>query len=213
MEMVRQEASDSRTDAAMRGATRLVDLGCGNGWWLDQHPAAEAIGIDIASGTTPPPADRSWTFISANLDHGIPIGDEWADAVRANQVIEHISNPVRFFKEVHRVLRPRGIFVATTPNIRYVKHLAKLALIGQGPMTSGGEERTETSWDDGHIHFFTARDLEWLAETTGFGDYRTEALVDLDGRARTARRILDRLRARGVVKGVMTGNLLLIARK
>ena|SRR5688500_9961030 len=200
-------------DALLRGADRLVDLGCGDGSWLDQHPAAEAIGIDITEAPIGPSSDRPWSFISADLDEGIALEDGWADAVRANQVIEHIRNPVGFLNEVHRILRPNGVFVATTPNIRYAKHLAKLALFGEGPMTSGDARRTEASWDDGHIHFFTARDLEWLAKAAGFRHYHTEALVDRHGGLRPVRRILDRLRRHDLVKGFLTGNLVLIAQK
>ncbi len=200
-------------DAHLRDANRLVDLGCGDGSWLDEHPAPEAIGIDITESPKKPAADRTWTFISADLDEGIALEDGWADAVRANQVIEHIRNPVRFLSEVRRILRPSGVFVATTPNIRYARHLAKLALLGEGPMTSGDATRTEASWDDGHIHFFTARDLEWLAKTTGFSHYQTEALIDRHGGLRPVRHVLDRLRRHALVKGFLTGNLVLIARK
>jgi len=201
-----------RVDAHLRGARTLLDLGCGDGTWLDQLSLEDAIGIDIAFAAARP-AGRQWRFISADLDHGIPIDDRWADGVRANQVIEHIRNPVRFLSEVHRVLRPDGVFVATTPNVRYLPHLMRLAVRGRGPMTSGDAQRTATNWDDGHIHFFTARDLEWLAEAAGFRNYRTEALVDVEGHLRPLRRGLDRLRRNALVKGFLTGNLLLIARK
>ena len=206
---VRQEV---RVDAHLRGARTLLDLGCGDGTWLDQLSFEDAIGIDIASADTRP-AGRQWRFISADLDQGIPIDDRWADGVRANQVIEHIRNPVRFLSEVHRVLRSDGVFVATTPNVRYLPHLIRLAVQGRGPMTSGDALRTATNWDDGHIHFFTARDLEWLAAAAGFRSYRTEALVEVEGRLRPLRRGLDRLRRNALVKGFLTGNLLLIARK
>lgn len=213
MEIGDTHAGFTRVDAHLRGASLLLDLGCGDGAWLDEHRATEAIGIDLADGPDTASPGRSWTFIAADLDEGIPIEDGWADAVRANQVIEHIRNPIQFLSEVRRVLRPDGLFVATTPNIRFARHLAKLALLGEGPMTSGRAARTMASWDDGHIHFFTARDLEWLAKTAGFRAYRTEALVDLDGRARPVRRVLDRMRRHPLVKGLLSGNLLLIARK
>lgn len=213
MEMRVERKGLLSVDAHLRGADRLVDLGCGDGSWLDQHPATEAIGIDITEAPKRQRSDRNWTFLSADLDDGIGLEDGWADAVRANQVIEHIRNPIRFLNEVHRILRPDGVFVATTPNIRYARHLAKLALLGEGPMTSGDAARTEASWDDGHIHFFTARDLEWLAKATGFSHYHTEALVDQHGGLRPVRRILDRLRHHTIVKGFFTGNLVLIARK
>ena len=174
---------DSRVDAHLRNAEALVDLGCGDGSWLDAYPGSGAIGIDIdATRLRAETQPRAWTFIGADLDEGIPLEDARASAIRANQVIEHIRNPVRFVAEVHRVLRPGGVFVATTPNIRYAKHLLRLAIRGEGPMTSQAAERSAAIWDDGHIHYFTARDLEWLAKGARFHSCRTEALIDQEGR-------------------------------
>lgn len=205
---------DSRVDAHLRNVETLVDLGCGDGSWLDAYPGPEAIGIDIDSTRLRAgKQDRAWTFVSADLDQGIPLEDAWAYAIRANQVVEHIRNPVRFFTEVHRVLRPGGVFVATTPNIRYAKHLVRLAILGQGPMTSQRAQRSAADWDDGHIHYFTTHDLEWLAKTARFSTYHTEALVDQDGGFGAIRHALDRRRTNSLVKGVLCGNLLLVARK
>lgn len=205
---------DSRVEVHLRNARSIVDLGCGDGSWLDAHPAPDAIGIDIDFGGGRPHAtDREWAFIEADLDRGVPLDDERVEAVRANQVVEHIRNPVGFFIEVRRVLRPGGVFVATTPNIRYARHLARMAIYGHGPMTSGEAERSASVWDDGHIHYFTARDLEWVAEAAGFSTYHTEALVEREGRLQPLRGFLDRRRTSGVVKGLLSGNLLLVARK
>lgn len=40
------------------------------------------------------------------------------DCVVSFQVIEHIKNDDLFVQEIHRVLKPGGIFLATTPNIK-----------------------------------------------------------------------------------------------
>jgi SAM-dependent methyltransferase len=205
---------DSRVDRYLENIEKLADIGCGDGSWLDAHPGMDAVGIDIDTTQIQGSSqERAWTFISADLDQGIPLDDGWADAIRANQVVEHIRNPVRFFAEVLRVLRPGGVFVATTPNVRYAKHLLALAIFGNGPMTSHRAERSAVEWDDGHIHYFTARDLEWLAKTAGFTSYHTEALVDQEGGFTAIRRALDRWRRGSIVKGVLSGNLLLVATK
>jgi len=205
---------DSHVEAYLLDVEKLVDLGCGDGSWLDAYAGPEAIGIDVDSARLRPGKQgRAWTFVSADLNEGIPLEGEWAHAIRANQVVEHIQNPVRFFGEVHRVLRPGGVFVATTPNIRYVKHILRLAILGEGPMTSQRAERSAADWDDGHIHYFTAHDLEWLAKTARFSTYHTEALVDQDGGFGAIRQALNRRRTDSLVKGALCGNLLLVARK
>ncbi len=58
----------------------------------------------------------SGRFISMNIPplRGLP--DNAYDCVVSFQVIEHIQDDVLFLKEIHRVLKPGGIALLTTPN-------------------------------------------------------------------------------------------------
>jgi SAM-dependent methyltransferase len=58
----------------------------------------------------------SGKFLSMNIP---PFGDlknNEYDCVVSFQVIEHIQNDILFLKEIHRVLKPGGIALLTTPN-------------------------------------------------------------------------------------------------
>ncbi len=213
-----ESSIDGRIDRYFGGGDLVIDLGCGDGAWIDSVRSryVRAVGIDVSNAalTAHGGVVQDWDFIQVDLNlSAVPLDDESADAVRANQVIEHVANPMQFVTEAIRVLRPGGVFVATTPNVRYLRHLLRLAISGRGPMTSGEALRTAQVWDDGHIHYFTAGDLEWIARSAGFLNVRTEALISPTGRARFARGFLNQVRTTGIVKGFLGGNVMVVGWK
>ncbi len=44
------------------------------------------------------------------------------DCVVAIEVLEHVEQDAKFVQEVHRVLKPQGVFLMTTPNGQYVRN-------------------------------------------------------------------------------------------
>lgn len=56
--------------------------------------------------------------VVADLANRLPFDDETFEAVIANQVLEHIKDLVALVREVHRVLRPGGVFVVHVPYFR-----------------------------------------------------------------------------------------------
>jgi ubiquinone/menaquinone biosynthesis C-methylase UbiE len=68
------------------------------------------------------------------LTHGVvasgealPFSPETFDLVTMNMVLEHVEHPQQLFSEVFRVLRPGGVFLTHTPNLRgYTTALTRL---------------------------------------------------------------------------------------
>lgn len=208
---------DNRVARFLAGGNLVIGVGCGEGLPLDDvgHLFGPAVGFDISAErfARRQTALRGWTFVLADLNRGIPVRSACADAVHANQVIEHVANPLYFVNEVQRVLRPGGVFVATTPNVRYLAHIWRLVVRGQGPVTSADRCRTPSDWDSGHIHFFTPSDLLWIGRSSGFSEVRSSALVADSGRLAILRRAFDRHSDNTVVKNFLSGNTLLVAVK
>ena len=103
--------------AAERIAGDVLEIGTGSGYGievvapraarfvtLDKHaPASELTqrpGVEFRQAVVPP----------------LPFGDATFDCVISFQVIEHIEKDKDFVREIHRVLRPGGRFIVTTPN-------------------------------------------------------------------------------------------------
>jgi len=153
---------DPRIASLMLGGQVLIDVGCGAGKALDELSRSYdvAIGLDVNTKRLAERLDplTDWYFILSDLNSYFPFQSQSADAVHANQVIEHIGDPRFFAAEIHRILRRGGVAVITTPNVRYIKHLFRLCVRGLGPQTAGGNT-LDGPWDDGHIHYFTHHDL------------------------------------------------------
>jgi 2-polyprenyl-3-methyl-5-hydroxy-6-metoxy-1,4-benzoquinol methylase len=96
------------------------------------------------------------------------------DVVVMLHVIEHLSDPASYIREIRRIMRPGGALVVETP--RFDSLMFKIM---------GRRERSLANCD-GHIFFFTVPSLSELLEKNGFKVER----VDLVGRTLTADRLL-----------------------
>ena len=98
---------------------RLLDVGCGNGRFLDQM---RQLGWEV-TGVEPDGAAASVAreklglkvFQGSLVEAKFPDGH--FDAITMNHVIEHAIDPIGLLKECRRILRPGGKLVVVAPNI------------------------------------------------------------------------------------------------
>ncbi|MDD5440223.1 MAG: methyltransferase domain-containing protein [Candidatus Omnitrophica bacterium] len=81
----------------------VLDLGC------KKQKVPGAIGVDID-----PASD-------ADVIHDLeifpyPFQDNYADAIYAKHIIEHVKNPAGLIREAHRILKPGGTVYIETPH-------------------------------------------------------------------------------------------------
>ena len=207
---------DSRIDKLLKGKEALVDLGCGSGEILDSMKGRyrTRIGLDISDKRLKQLHDRpgtGWKFQHTDLNEPFPLPTNFADTVLANQVIEHIKDPCFFAMETFRILKPGGMAVVTTPNIRYIKHIWRLVGLGRGPST-GGRAVLDGAWDNGHIHYFTHRDLREAFDGAGFSYIQSQAFIDL-AHNNLLRSALAKCSRSKLVRELLSGNILLVAKK
>lgn len=193
-----------------------VDLGCGAGEILD-HVAKFCdvpFGLDISAKrlSKRAHAPQAWSFVCADLNLPFPLNSNCADTVFANQVIEHISDPLFFAVEIHRILRPGGRAVVTSPNVRYFKQVWRLVAKGLGPRTAN-QNTLNGKWDDGHIHYFTHSDLRRIFIHAGFKHVISKAFINLSGNMAKLRSILDLFSKSYFVREFSSGNIILVAEK
>ncbi len=95
---------------------RLLDLGCGNGAFMDLavQRGWTAAGVEASAEMVQNARDRGQDVRCADVDQWT--ADGAYDLVRLWFVLEHIREPGRLLREATRSLAPRGLLVVAVPN-------------------------------------------------------------------------------------------------
>ncbi|MBN2392153.1 MAG: class I SAM-dependent methyltransferase [Anaerolineae bacterium] len=121
-------AIELRVLAAETFPRPLLDLGCGDGLIAQVLFAGEApveAGFDPwSSQVCKAPASGAYRFVQQARGDAMPYPDASFDAVFSNSVLEHIPQLDPVLREVTRVLRPGGRFLATVPSDVFRRLLA-----------------------------------------------------------------------------------------
>jgi len=109
----------------LESGVRVADIGAGEGFFsqlLGEHVTSK-LGLEPAEAITACDifpeyfryADVSCLKISA--DGRLPYDDESIDVACSLEVIEHVEDQFAFTRELHRILRPGGLAIISTPNV------------------------------------------------------------------------------------------------
>jgi SAM-dependent methyltransferase len=125
----------------------------------------------------------------------VPFQAKTFDAVVFNELFEHLRiNPVFTLKEVYRVLKPSGLLLLSTPNLRSFRGIRNLLVHNQGHAASGGVYRQYEKLDVlghmGHVREYTTREVSDFLTHVGF---RVDKVIFRGGHGRGAVGIAERL--------------------
>jgi SAM-dependent methyltransferase len=97
----------------------LLDVGCGNGMWLDQvrrSGVRHAVGLDLSSGMLHDARRRvrgGVPFVAGDVQ-ALPVKDQSFDVALAFWMLFHVPDLRSTLQELSRILRPAGQLLAVT---------------------------------------------------------------------------------------------------
>jgi ubiquinone/menaquinone biosynthesis C-methylase UbiE len=102
---------------------RVFDCACGTGYGVrllrEVGDAAHVVGVDIERDAIRYAQNNhqadSTVFICSSGEQ-LPLRDACVDVVTSFETIEHVPDDEELLSEFHRVLRPNGILIISTPN-------------------------------------------------------------------------------------------------
>jgi 2-polyprenyl-3-methyl-5-hydroxy-6-metoxy-1,4-benzoquinol methylase len=150
---------------AESGCRRVLDIPCGEGAFLERVRALgmKAHGADIVNRA----ALGADAFTCADMNAALPFPDGAFDAVICIDGIEHLERPFDFVRECHRVLRPGGVLIVSTPNISALRSRWRYLLTGfhnKGKVPLN--ERDPTPWH--HVNLVSFPELRYALHRAGF---------------------------------------------
>jgi SAM-dependent methyltransferase len=147
---------------------RVLDVGTGRG---DLAHGLQEMGYEVEALDIDPSLCEHPDLMPTQRDlmDGLPCDDASFDIVTATEVIEHMEDPFKVIREFHRVLRPGGVLLLTTPNYGNIEKRLHYLHAGTLPRPLGYEGSSPTSGRaHHHISPMCIPRLYYLLETNGF---------------------------------------------
>ena len=163
--------SSTETDKAKT----ILDYGCGRGahivLWKSLFPQSELFFCDISPVALQILAKEhpEYTSNCGLIEKSIaPLPDNYFDLILSIEVMKHVEDYDSYIADIHRLLKPGGIFVWTTPCGNYfsIEHIYSF-LTGQIKRTSEGYRLWK--WEDpNHIRRLKSTEVKRKLTSNGF---------------------------------------------
>jgi 2-polyprenyl-3-methyl-5-hydroxy-6-metoxy-1,4-benzoquinol methylase len=116
----------------------ILDVGCGHGTLITRLRAAgygDLCGCDALESPKALPATTK--YVRVDLNDRVPFPSDRFDVVCSIEVIEHLENPRAHVRELHRVCKPGGLVILSTPNTESL--LSKASFLARGHFNYFGD--------------------------------------------------------------------------
>jgi SAM-dependent methyltransferase len=141
----------------------LVDLGCGTGSNLDslKEEGFRCIGVSLSLQEASVCFGKGHASVVTDLSKGLPFRDRSLSVVIASHVLEHLAEPWKLLRVLHRSMHPDGWLFVALPNAVFLEQRLRV-LRGRWRYTEAG------LLDYTHLRFYDLHSARQLLEDNGF---------------------------------------------
>lgn len=162
---------------------RIVDLGCGNGYYLfllsNLGIKLKLSGFDydkeIIKEASQLLSKKEIRFTTGDL-HKIHLKKDQFDKAVMSEVLEHVENDGKVLKQVHKILKADGILVISVPSIKYPLFWDPINFVLQHLFNTHIKSGFFSGLWSGHLRLYSLEELRKKFETAGF---KVEAAEEL----------------------------------
>lgn len=159
MKPVVRKSADLIESRSKTGGGKLLDIGCGYGFFLQEMKSRgwEVNGIEI-SQTGREYARNRWDMeVFAEPLENLQLPGDTFDVVTLFYVIEHVLEPLDLLKAVKRILKPKGLVLLRWPHSTPIVRLL-------GPLS----RKLDLYHTPYHLYDFSSKTIEKLLNQAGF---------------------------------------------
>lgn len=145
---------------------RILDIPCGTGGFVKQMRSEGAIcfGVDLDASAA------CTSIMVANINDSLPFANESFDVITCVEGVEHVHDAFYLMQECHRLLRPGGRLILSTPNLQNLRSRIKFLLRGTFFWFDTYAIRSV-----GHINIIPFFLLKHILKTAGFSQISVQA--------------------------------------
>lgn len=172
---VREDILAHLRDSEKATGLTVLEIGCGDGSTgraaLERGIASAYHGVELFPDAAARAREALTSLTEGDVEKlDLPWTEPTFDAVVASEVLEHLADPWAVVRRLSALIKPGGLFFASSPNVCHHKVVRMLLRGGWDLADQGTMDRT-------HLRWFTPRTYAEMFESAGL---QVESVKPLD---------------------------------
>lgn len=153
---------------------RILEIGCSNGntgaLALSMNKCGSYIGVELYEEAATNAKEKISQVITGDIEEiELPFEENSFDVLILSEVLEHLVDPWKVLRKLHKYLKPGALILASSPNVSHYRIIMML-LRGEWNLTDDG------IMDRTHLRWFTPSSFAEMFESCGYRVQKVEPL-------------------------------------